>query len=74
MPTTKPTRTRHTNTRLALLMDAAGVTIEQVATRFSVPRHAVSRWRAGEFMPLPVQWQLASWLGVSVDEMLGEWE
>ena len=72
--TTKPIRTRNTNTRLSLLMDSAGVTTESIMQRFGVTRTAVAAWRRGEFMPLPVQWQLAAWLGVTVDEMLGEWE
>ncbi len=72
--TIKPIRRVSKPNNLNCLMAKAGLTDADVAQRYGVAESSVAAWRRGQFMPLHVQWQFAEVLGVSIDEMLGEWE
>ena len=74
MTKSPPVRTMHIGSRLRTLMHSAGITAHDVAGLYGVTVSAVESWQRGCHMPTKIQWQLAALLGVSVDEMLGEWE
>ena len=60
---------------IAALRKQAGITQENLANRLNVSNQAVSKWEAGKCCPdIEILPELATFFGVSIDELLLEYE